>query len=114
MDPGHHQSILRSAWDDALDVLDNIFLVVLQHSTTFPRVVAPRSEESGRKLIVSVSRHFPNEEKLSFCNLVGDRWDVVKKSTYNCIGNALFFDLRDPNAQDLADVPMEENLKLVE
>ena len=114
MDPGHHQSILRSTRDDALDVLDNIFLVVLQHSTTFPRVVAPRSEESGRELIVSVSRHFPNEEKLSFCNLVGDRRDVVEEATYSRIGNALFFDLCDPNAQDSADVPVEENLKLVE
>ena len=114
MDPGHHQSVLRSAGNDPLNVLNDVLFVALQDSATFSWVVTPCGEESGGELVVFVSRYLADEEDLTFGYLVGDRWDIMEAMTYSNVGDALLFYLHAPDTQDPTVVSMKKDLKLVE
>ena len=96
MDPGYHQFVLCSAGDDPLNVLDDVFFVVLKYSATFPRVITPCGEESGGELVVLFLRYLADEGKLALGYLVSDLRDVVESVSDGSVGDALLFDLHDP------------------
>ena len=61
MRPCFERSDFVHSWYDESEVLNNVFFVCVQYTSTSSLVVAPFSENFGGKMVIRVACHFSNE-----------------------------------------------------
>ena len=76
--PHLHRSGIVNRRDDEPEVPNQAVLVRQELASTFPRVIAPGSEESRRYVRIIAAQYFPSVWQLYKRDLVTYTWNVIK------------------------------------
>ena len=92
-----------------MEVPDQVLLVTLDRGTSTAGVVAPCGEEAGRDLGVRIADNLTNKSKLSFRDLILQRWNVAKSHPNRVVRNVIINYLCNCDAQYSSNTAVKED-----